>query len=445
MDLPVKFLDFIDPHRYKVAYGGRGSAKSWTVARLLIEFARRTRIRVLCARELQTSIKDSVIQLLADTIERCGYKNQFRVLKTEIECIDTGSRFLFYGIKNNITKIKSLEAIDICWVEEAENVSENSWEVLIPTIRKEGSEIWVTFNPKNILDSTYQRFVINPPNDCISILVNYTDNPYFPDTLRREMEECRERDYELYRHVWLGEPVADSDLSIIKPSWIEAAIDAHLKLNFEAAGERVVGFDVADEGEDDSALVFAHGSVVQRLDSWHEGDILDSSERAYKRANEWAADKLTYDSIGMGAGVKANLSRIATNKALEIIGFNAGDAVVTPYAEFAEGKSNKDMFCNLKAQTWWNVRQRFFNTWRAVNGKQAYPADELISLSSDLDKLQELCAELSRPRIDYDQNGRAKVESKRDMKKRGIPSPNLADALVMCFVPRDNSAFGFFI
>ncbi len=134
---------------------------------------------------------------------------------------------MFYGIKNNPTKIKSLEGIDICWMEEAEAVSKESWDILIPTIRKPGSEIWVSYNPKNILDDTHQRFVINPPDDICLLTVNYSENPWFPDVLRMEMEECKRKDYDLYLHIWEGEPVADSDMAIIKPSWIAAAVDSH--------------------------------------------------------------------------------------------------------------------------------------------------------------------------------------------------------------------------
>ena len=130
---------------------------------------------------------------------------------------------------------------------EAENIQKDSWDILIPTIRKEGSEIWVSFNPKNILDDTYQRFVALPPSNSVVIKVNYTDNPYFPKVLREEMEECKKMDYELYRHIWEGEPVADSEYAIIKPVWVENAIDAHIKLRFSASGMSQVGYDVADD------------------------------------------------------------------------------------------------------------------------------------------------------------------------------------------------------
>lgn len=146
------FEPFIEAHRYKVAKGGRGSGKSWAIARLLVEAARRQPVRILCARELQNSISDSVIRLLEDTIEREGYSSEFEIQRSMIRHLGTNAEFMFYGIKNNPTKIKSLEGIDICWVEEAEAVTKESWDILIPTIRKPFSEIWVSFNPKNILD-----------------------------------------------------------------------------------------------------------------------------------------------------------------------------------------------------------------------------------------------------------------------------------------------------
>lgn len=169
------FEPFIEAHRYKVAKGGRGSGKSWAIARLLVEAARRQPVRILCARELQNSISDSVIRLLEDTIEREGYSAEFEIQRSMIRHLGTNAEFMFYGIKNNPTKIKSLEGIDICWVEEAEAVTKESWDILIPTIRKPFSEIWVSFNPKNILDDTYQRFVVNPPDDICLLTVNYTD------------------------------------------------------------------------------------------------------------------------------------------------------------------------------------------------------------------------------------------------------------------------------
>jgi phage terminase large subunit len=429
------FKPIIRKARYKVLYGGRGSGKSYFLAELAVEVSRRIGTVILCAREFQGSLDDSVYQLLIETIERLGYADEFDILKSTITHKGTGAKFVFYGIKNNVTKIKSIQGVGVCWVEEAEAVTKNSWDVLIPSIRGDkNAEIWVSFNPKNILDDTYQRFIVHPPKDSIVLKANYDINPHFADTpLLADMLECKERDEDLYRHIWLGEPVADSELAIIKPSWIEAAIDAHEKLGFSAAGRRILGFDVADEGDDANATVLRYGSVVTDMQQWRGQDVIYSADKVYLYAQEQNIDRIVYDNIGVGAGVKAQFRR--KNGKVQTLGFNAGGAVYKPDAKYTDDKKNRDMFANIKAQAWWMVRDRFYKTWRAVHHGDSYTEDQLISLSSSLHELEYLTAELSRPQVDYDQNGRVKVESKKDMKKRGIPSPNRADALVMAFAP----------
>lgn len=429
------FKPLIRKARYKVLYGGRGSGKSYFLAELAVEVSRRIGTVILCAREFQGSLDDSVYQLLIETIDRLGYAEEFDILKSTITHKGTGAKFVFYGIKNNVTKIKSIQGVGVCWVEEAEAVTKNSWDVLIPSIRGDkNAEIWVSFNPKNILDDTYQRFIVYPPKDSIILKANYDINPHFADTpLLADMLECKERDEDLYRHIWLGEPVADSELAIIKPSWIEAAIDAHEKLGFSAAGRRILGFDVADEGDDANATVLRHGSVVTDMRQWRGQDVIYSADKVYLYAQEQNIDRIVYDNIGVGAGVKAQFRR--KNGKVQTLGFNAGGAVYKPDAKYTDDKKNRDMFANIKAQAWWMVRDRFYKTWRAVHHGDSYTEDQLISLSSSLHELEYLTAELSRPQVDYDQNGRVKVESKKDMKKRGIPSPNRADALVMAFAP----------
>ena len=424
--------------RYKVFYGGRGSGKSWSIGEALIELAARYQIRILCTREIQNSISDSVITLLSDTIERLGYDDIFEVLKTEINCVN-GSRFMFYGLKSNPTKIKSMEGIDIVWCEEAESISKESWDILIPTIRKDGSQIWITFNPRNILDETYQRFVVNPPKSSVVEKVNFDKNPFFPDVLRREMEECKERDHDQYRHIWLGEPVADSEQAFIKPSWIEAAVDADIKLNIEPSGLTRCGFDVADEGEDKSAIVTAQGSFVFDAAEWQKTKPFISANKVFDYCLGEQVGLLMWDCIGVGADVggtlERNMEKLNERDSFNLIPFNAGGAVVNAKEQFDSKRTNKDFFENVKAQAWWELRKRFSNTYDAITEGKEYPEDEMIFLSSDMPYLEQLKAELSRPRIDYSENGKVMVESKKKMKKRKIPSPNLADALVMCFAP----------
>ena len=205
------------PKRYKVIYGGRGSAKSWSVARALIILAVASPIRVLCARETQMSINQSVHKLLKDQIDLLGLQDKFNVLEAKIIGAN-GSEFAFSGIRQQgINNIKSHEGADYCWIEEAQCCSKKSWDVLTPTIRKPGSEIWITFNPELDTDETYQRFVINPPTDSIVISCNYTDNEWFTEELEQERLDCLKRDPEGYKTIWEGE---------CRPA-VEGAIYAH--------------------------------------------------------------------------------------------------------------------------------------------------------------------------------------------------------------------------
>jgi phage terminase large subunit len=202
-EFPLKLQSLFQRSRYKVCYGGRGGAKSWGIARALLIKGAKEPIRILCAREYQTSIKDSVHKLLCDQIEALNLHSFYEITQANIKGAN-GTEFAFAGLKNNISNIKSFEGVDICWVEEGSTVSRLSWNVLIPTIRKEGSEIWVSFNPELETDETYQRFVVKPPDDCIQIKVNWSDNPWFPETLRLEKDSLKQRDEESYNQVWEG-------------------------------------------------------------------------------------------------------------------------------------------------------------------------------------------------------------------------------------------------
>lgn len=214
------FAEIWKPHRFKVFYGGRGSGKSWAVAQALIVMADLAKIRVLCCREIQNSIRDSSYQVLRDTAERLGIDGRFDFLEAEIRHKSTGSRFIFKGLFHNSQSIKSTEGVDVCWVEEAQTVSEESWSVLIPTIRKAGSEIWVTFNPLLADDPTTKRFIENPPPEAYVRKVNFDENPYFPPELRAQMEWDKRNDYENYLHVWEGYPRTISDAQIFKGRFV---------------------------------------------------------------------------------------------------------------------------------------------------------------------------------------------------------------------------------
>lgn len=205
IDLPENYLPLLDASRYKVLYGGRGSGKSWSVARALVTLAAANPVRVLCARETQKSIQESVHRLLKDQIGLLGLDDKFEVQETKI-LGKNGSDFQFCGIRQQgVANLKSFEGVDICWVEEAQVVTKKSWDVLIPTIRKPGSQIWLTFNPELDSDETYERFVLNPPEGAWVCKANWDSNPWFPDVLDRERQDLLRRDPVAYKTVWEGE------------------------------------------------------------------------------------------------------------------------------------------------------------------------------------------------------------------------------------------------
>lgn len=206
----VEFIEKLQPlfapHRYKVLYGGRGALKSWSVARALLVLGMQRRVRVLCTREVQQSIKDSVHRLLCDQITLLGLDGFYSTLETEIRGAN-GTLFVFSGLaQHTVASIKSFEGIDICWIEEAQTVSRKSWSVLIPTIRADESEIWVTFNPELDTDETYLRFVETPPPEALVLKLTYRDNPWFPAVLEQERLHCQAtQPLEEYANIWEGE------------------------------------------------------------------------------------------------------------------------------------------------------------------------------------------------------------------------------------------------
>lgn len=214
------FNGLFQPARYKIYYGGRGGAKSWSVARALVVKAHSKKLRIGCFRELQNSIADSVHRLITDQIEALGLTDWFEVTQKTIVSKVTGSEFLFKGLRHNATEIKSTEGIDIAWVEEAQLVSKDSWELLIPTIRKEGSEIWITFNPIEATDATYDRFVTHTPPDSICVKVNFDANPWFPKTLEAERLYMLRTDPIAYQHIWGGDCRVIGDAVIFRGKYV---------------------------------------------------------------------------------------------------------------------------------------------------------------------------------------------------------------------------------
>jgi phage terminase large subunit len=315
LQLPAWSKNFVKPARYKVAYGGRGSAKSWTFARLFLLFAAKQRERILCAREIQKSINDSVKRLLDDQIayfETQGFipKGFFISTNNKIYCPSTDSLFIFAGLRSNPeSTIKSMEGLTRCWVEEAHTVSRTSLTVLIPTVRADDSELWFSFNSRKKTDPVYEDFVGNkPPPGSIIKKVNYDQNPWFPEVLRKEMEWDKKRDYDKYLHVWQGEPVRFSEAQIYNGIWREEPVPE--------PSQDTIFYYGADWGfaKDPAAL----------LRCWIDGRTLYIDKEAYGVGVELHELPQLYDSVEGSRRwkIRADASRPETISYMRRKGFN---------------------------------------------------------------------------------------------------------------------------
>ena len=224
VELPYKFRNIFEPYRYKAFHGGRGSGKSHSVASALVIKGAEKPIRWLCTREIQKSIDASVKQLLEDKIKAHNLAHLYRTTTKHIHGTN-GTIFHFSGMKNNPDAIKSMEGLDGAWYEEADKCSTASLRLLTPTLRKEGSELWFTWNRRLTTDPVDELFLggTPPPNSLIE-QVNYRDNPWFPDELRAEMEWMKERNYELYLHIWDGQPIQHTKAAVFQ-NWRVEDID----------------------------------------------------------------------------------------------------------------------------------------------------------------------------------------------------------------------------
>ncbi len=286
------------PYRYKVAYGGRGSGKSWAYARALIVEATKSKQRILCTREVQKSIKDSVHRLLGDQIDAMGLGPLFEVQETAIYG-PHGSEFLFAGLANHtVESIKSYEGINKVWIEEAQTVSKKSWDILIPTIRADCSEIWVSFNPVLDSDETWRRFVESPAGGSYVAEVNYSDNPWFPAVLDAEREHCRITAPADYENIWLGKCRSSVDGAIYATELNDATADG--RICAVPYDPRLKVHTIWDLGWNDSmSIILAQKGVADiRVIDYIEDDhkTLDwYVAELQKRQYNWGFDWLPHD------------------------------------------------------------------------------------------------------------------------------------------------------
>lgn len=397
IQIPIEYKPLFETWwRNALVEGGRYSLKSHTVARYLLIRARQQRTRIFCGREYQNSIADSSHQLLADLIAKYEL-DDFKVTRDGIVNQITGSDFLFRGIKHNTQSIKSIEGIDIAWIEEAQAITKESIDILTPTVRKPGSQIIWTMNRTLELDPIYELLALNPREDTLHLNINYDvadKYGWIPDVIKAEIEYDKQYNPEVYQHKWLGQPIAQTEQAILNRNSVMQAMNRKI----EGDGQVEIGVDVARMGSDRSVFWKRKGlkTIGTQTHNKLRLNILADKLEEFVGFNKTVLIKI--DDTGVGGG----LTDIMIERKYNIMPINFGGE-----------PADKDKYPNWISEAWFYMQ--------TIMDEAELPMDS------------DLLMELTTRQWKQDAKGKRAVEGKADYKKRGYRSPDLADACIISY------------
>ena len=382
---------FRSPAPYKISYGGRGSGKSWSYASLLIQKLSAEKHNLLCCREIQKSLEESSYKLLVETIARLNIQG-WDIKKDTLEH-ENGSKIIFRGLKDLRAgnAIKSLEGYDLAWLEEAQSISLESLQLLLPTIRMDGSEIWACYNPNTEEDAIE---MLKEREGAVVVKCNWNDNPWFNERLRKEREADYKYNVDLARHIWEGEYLAQADNAVMSRVAVHEAIEREV----DTDGDYQIAVDVARYGSDSSIISMRKGLKMTGLKEFKNMSLVELCGHIEIMAGNNRNMTIKVDETGVGGGVVDILRGRGYNKVIGI--------------DFGEKPQNADKFADLPSEMWCT-----------------FPISE-VSLMND----SGLFHELTDRRFSYDRKARRQVESKDSYKARnGGKSPDKADSVLMLF------------
>ncbi len=395
------FAPLLTEHkRIKFYYGGRAGGKSYAFADSLLIKGRQQKLLIACLREIQESIKDSVYRLLCDRIALYEL-NDYQIYENKIENKITGSKFIFKGLRDqDVQHIKSLEGVDIAWIEEAQTISKRSWEILEPTIRKNGSEIWISMNREQENDPLWIALAAHPDERTLVKKVNYDDNPFCPEEIKIQAQKCRQRSSEDYAHIWLGEPVRQGNNKLIASDVVRRAFVSTI---LSSSSPLIIGLDVARFGDDQTVFCFRRGRWCYAFRCYQKLDNVAVANVATNFIKEYHPHRIFMDIGGQGAGVYDILK-------------DRGFSEIIRGIYFGEKAINEERYFNRRAEMWDSVQ-----AWLSSSPQVQLPEDE------------SLFDELTGINKKYDRRGRLQLEEKDEVKKRLGRSPDKADALALTF------------
>ena len=448
--------------KYKCCYGGRAGTKSIMAMDVMAGEVNSSASGVFCLRDKMKSIDQSIFRGMKSRINSIGLTG-FKPLESKWRIDHKNGGVVSFGGMANIRDMKSLFQYKFFLSEEAAKTSQETIDVLGPTLRGvDGAELWYLWNPESSEDPINKEYII-PYQSAIDrqgyyeddyhliIKVGKEDNPWFDDdqSLREEYEKDCDKladgrmSKARFAHIWKGSFNDGIEDGLIGEDWFDACIDAHEKLNFRPTGAKFASFDVADEGKDSKAYCLRHGSVFLDFQEMLDGDAYTATDWACEMAIHQRADYFTWDGDGMGALIRKQVGKHFTGKHTQVDMFRGSespdrDTVPYDYGEDIGISSNGlpitigDVFRNKRAQYYGELKRRIYNTYRAVEYREPFAPDDMISFSSDIKCLQKLRAEICRIPVKKNYNGKFELYTKADMVRLfKIPSPNLTDAAMM--------------
>lgn len=394
-----------DPkYRIKIARGGRGAgAKSHSMVSLLVQIAQNIPVDVICLREIQGSIDESVKKLIEDKIEFLGYTGWI-IKNTSIEGPDINgkrSHFIFKGLKDlrASTNVKGLEGYKCAFVEEAATISTESWNLLLPTImRTEGAELWAAYNPELEDDPITVKIWDRDRPDalCVELKPGKEDNPWWNDGLQREMEEDFKADPDEAEHIWNGQPRKQGDKAILSRIDVRNAMEREI---LQPEGGLFIGVDVARFGDDRTCIFMRKGMKVIKHKVGKKWDNVRVANEVWTMANHDPTVTISVDGTGVGSGVVDVLRALGVTRLNDV--------------SFGGSSRQPDKYTSKADDLWFDFKEII---------------DEV-----DIPDNNDLFSELTSRLYDFDNKGRRKIEAKKDYKKRKMKSPDLADALLLCY------------
>lgn len=414
--------------------GGRSAAKSEEVAQwVVLKALERPRI-ILCAREIQKSLDESALPLLKAKIKEMNVGYHFKTANNRIMC-SNGSVIIFKGLQEHLVEktTKSLYNISILWVEEAQTISHTSLEIIIPTIREEGSQIVYTWNHRHKTDAIYERFYSDkkPPNSY-AYQVYWWQNKFLSKTAVSRIDHKKLIDPEGYAHIYGGEFLKEQEgLYLFSYERLMDIYDFSQKIkslgNF-SSGDNCAGFDIADTGDDTNAWCLRSGSLIKDIQEWSKAAyIKESVMRVHDLNINHKVSTVCYDATGIGAGAKGDFAQLSsTYSAKPFLGAAKPRGADRDYLKRI---TNGQYFMNAKAQAWWNVRQRYERTLTYILDNEAEDKENLLLFDKTFKyaAAKKLIEELAQ--VQYNQDNKLRI----DKAPNNVKSPNMADAVVLAF------------